>query len=496
MRNKQNSKICFSKMKLLPLFFLQLIISQNITFYYPTQITQLGWIAWDVSGLNLFLISNGNNIICKLKGECVIISLNRDTLLVRLTTENLFIIATHKPIFFWFRIVKLDTGLSFILPENIVSFDLMAANDLYLYLNLQSKGREEMFVYSIDWSDSNVLTKVSQFPHLSTRWQVEKDGIYAFTKNETHTILTMKSPDGRVNLWSTPISFCIGSEQLLVASCFPYSYTFCSPQNSVTQINNEKYEQQINIFSVDEGKVEAIGCSITEFFVLYNDSRVVQYNMYADYVYTYIPNSKKILPRYNQLKISDGYLFYALCDYTLKTDDCPNSTIYQWKVVENFKKTIFLSVLAKEIHALIKDVPSKNYIRTLTFKNISVDQIKQNSYFNAASYNKENKTIVIYFSGSGNIPRSTIGDMFLTEISIPNDEDQLHLTSVRYIPVHSASIRPISQYASHMFEANGLNYLVFHGGISSDYKVVFSTIFSISLTNGQYETLSQSDEFS
>jgi hypothetical protein len=250
----------------------------------------------------------------------------------------------------------------------------------------------------------------------------------------------------------------------------------------------------INFFSVDEGNIQAIECSPTHIFVLYDDSRVVQYSKNSDYVYTYLLSGKKTLPNYNKLKVSNDYILYALCNDSPDTDKCTNSTIFKWRIVENTPKTKLIEKSAQS--------PYSDYdyelnrpafkINTVTFTNIKIDFLpKQNSYFSAVSHQTDKSTIISYFSGSGNVQRSTVGDRFITQIVIPNSNiEVMRPVSVNYIPVkHPNTV--LSRYASALFESDGRNFLVLHGGLSSDYINVSSKFFSFDLSDGHALTLNQ-----
>lgn len=254
---------------------------------------------------------------------------------------------------------------------------------------------------------------------------------------------------------------------------------FVSP--AITQIDNKG--GIVNIFSAEEGKVLEIECS--DLFVLYNDSRVVQYSKTSDYIHTYLLEGKKSLPSNNQIRVSGGSLFFALCDSSPKDIICPNPTIYQWNVVGGpLNRTI-----SRRTTSNVSKVPTIANIelptdKTVTFRNIKVNPIKQNANFNAVSYKKKDSTVVVYFSG--NMQRSTIGDTLITEYIFPDGKESI---SVNYIQIRNTPIiRPISNYASNIFQSDGLNFLVLHGGLSSDFKTIYSKIHSIDLSNGYFDT--------
>lgn len=381
------------------------------------------------------------------------------------------------------------------LPPHVVTNYFMAATEKNLYLNLLLKDQENLFIYGNDWnSNYNFPTCLNTIKHQATKWNVKEDGLFSFAVNETHTFLTKLQPNGKYVSWNKTLPMCVGSSNFLIASCYPNTYALCSPQNIIMNFDSQTVGKIINFFSVDEGNIQAIECSPTHIFVLYDDSRVVQYSKNSDYVYTYLLSGKKTLPNYNKLKVSNDYILYALCNDSPDTDKCTNSTIFKWRIVENTPKTKLIEKSAQS--------PYSDYdyelnrpafkINTVTFTNIKIDFLpKQNSYFSAVSHQTDKSTIISYFSGSGNVQRSTVGDRFITQIVIPNSNiEVMRPVSVNYIPVkHPNTV--LSRYASALFESDGRNFLVLHGGLSSDYINVSSKFFSFDLSDGHALTLNQ-----
>jgi len=207
-----------------------------------------------------------------------------------------------------------------------------------------------------------------------------------------------------------------------------------------------------------------------------------------------------VLPQYNQLKASNGYLFYALCNYSVDKNICLEPTIYQWAVKQSFPQTTLhfssSSISDNDSDIYSEEFPSNFTFNSVTIKSFSETLLKQNSYFNAVSYKRGQSTIIVYFSGAGNIQRSTIGDTFIIEIVISNEDTPLRPIISRQFPVKSSSIRPLSRYAANIFQSDNIIFLLIHGGISSDFNVVCSKVFSLDLSTGKYETLNQKKEFS
>jgi hypothetical protein len=377
---------------------------------------------------------------------------------------------------------------------------MMVATGGNFYLNQLHNGKEELFIYGSYWPIQGMPELLTHIPFQSTRWTVKLDGIFSFASNETHTFLTKKSSDATQMLWNTTLPHCGGSSDLFVTSCYPNTYAFCGPQNIVTQISSTFNGKIMNVFSVDEGQVLAIECSETNLFVLYSDSRVMQYSSQSDYVHTYLVPNKMVLPQYNQLKASNGYLFYALCNYSVDKNICLEPTIYQWAVKQSFPQTTLhfssSSISDNDSDIYSEEFPSNFTFNSVTIKSFSETLLKQNSYFNAVSYKRGQSTIIVYFSGAGNIQRSTIGDTFIIEIVISNEDTPLRPIISRQFPVKSSSIRPLSRYAANIFQSDNIIFLLIHGGISSDFNVVCSKVFSLDLSTGKYETLNQKKEFS
>lgn len=352
-----------------------------------------------------------------------------------------------------------------------------------------------LYIYKLEYN-TIFGEEICHLEHQTTKWNPKQDGIFSFAKNKTQTFLTKMSLDGKSLAWNISLSSCVDSSDLLVASCHPHTYAFCSPQNVLARINNDIMKVD-STFSVDEGKVEAIECFNKGIFVLYNDSRIVQYSRDFEYVFSYVVDYKETLPKYNQLRVTSGYLYNALCDsYSNTSQKCISPTIYKWNIVPTQPMTTFTlrNVSSEGGSPEIYKEKTLEDINTVTFRKIEITEPTQNSYFSAVSYLNNGDTVIVYFSGAGNIERSTIGDVLITEIVIPGNP--LKSISINNKIVKTTNLRPVSRYASRLVIMNDSYFLVIHGGLSSDYQTVYSHIFSLDVLDGKYQLLKQTNRIS
>lgn len=473
-------------MKVLSRIFLLLILIEinSQKYSYSAELNQFGWIPWDVFNGRIIFHFSSRLHSCEPDQNCRLMDFGFVPHSCVRTYDYIFLVnEVNNQIVRYF-----GSASTYSLPPHPKSFDLFHVIEDFFYLNQLVNGKEQFFIYKMN-SITPYGEELNIIQHQTTKWKAKPDGIYSFTQNQTQTYLTKMTLDGNDMVWNITLSLCVNSSNLLVASCYPYTYALCSPQNFIIKINNEL--QTISSFPADEGTIETIECSKKDLFLLYNDTSVVQYSRDFEYVYTYFIAGKMILPKDNQVRISTGYMFTALCDYSNDKNECPHSKIYQWNIIGNpIKTTLTLTKASRDISSpeiYLEEALSD--INTLTFKKVELTDQKQNSYFNAFSYKKDQDTVIAYFSGAGNIEHATIGDSLITEILIPKDLSRP--ASLNYIKIQSPHIRPISHYASKLFQENNNTFLIIHGGLSSDYKTINSDVFSVQISDGKYQLLTQ-----
>jgi hypothetical protein len=204
------------------------------------------------------------------------------------------------------------------MPTNYdFGFRSVVATDSYFYLHQLVENKKVLNIYGNDWATSkfnpSLPTLIGSLGDKSTGWLVKKDGIYSFDKKENSIFLSKILSDGKTELWKNGVPLCDSTSTPLVASCYPFVYTLCTPQNIVQQYRSESGQNIIGVH-IKKGNIVSIECSSNGLFILYDDSKVDQYGSDLTYIYTYYVDNKKLLPFYSDIKIASGFLLCILCD--------------------------------------------------------------------------------------------------------------------------------------------------------------------------------------
>jgi hypothetical protein len=470
---------------------LVFVKSQKITNNYQIKKNEFGWFTWDATDKFIFFTSNDDTFYCKFDQQCQQFD-TKDLVpsLIKLSAINSYFLDYKNNRLVKFNYLDNDFTVS-VIPQDITNFAAISLTDSYLYLYQESYDSQLLII-----SSSQSILKL---PSLTTRWEVFEDGLYAFQQNEVNTFLLKTHSDGTMVLWNTTLSLCHGATRFFISSCGFFAHVICPPNNVVIQLDNVQ-GMIIKIFSINWGNIVEISCSLSSLFILYDDARVEQYTSNSDYVYSYIVNNTKIIPKYNQIISKGEYLIYGLCKRYIVPDQCPEIDIVQWSVKNSPQYTLISETLLPELNIGVPNFQvtiNKGGVHEL-FNSIKIDPVSvknnilhENSNFDAISYIDGESIIIAFFSGSGNVQRATVGNRIITKLTIPKQD--LSSITVSHVFVFSDEIYPLSRYASHFFLTSKSEYIIIiHGGLHADLETVNSMVFALQVSTGNFEKLSQS----
>jgi hypothetical protein len=465
-----------NKLILLFLDFL-LVRCQKFPLSYPLEINAHGWATWDVYQ-NLFYFKEGNRFVCDISnGQC--------TIKPEQFTSDIYITCNYKLLSidyaenkFW----NADMNKFVYLPLNAVKdFNGLYCSSKYYYLRYMDDN-VGFRLYSFGfWSLPNPTIENSGLnflPELKSKIFITSEALYLSYQSNDRIWLSKKSLDGMSSIWESYIPSCAFDSKVYVAACSPYVQALCG--NLITQFSPTDGSIILQ-YSTLEGEVIAMSCSPNYVFLLYNDTRIVQFSSESDYITSYYI-SGKIVPRYYKLQINAPYIFTMLCEYS-PGPGCLNAAVYQWKIVETFNETAITcdknpkSAFNGKLRLTRNDSKTyQAYVRHILSEN---NVPAQNSYFNAhALHSKASSFNFFYFSGGGNIKRATCGDLFLheTEIAFQGISYQVVKMTSKYVIPY-----PISNYASIVISSFERHYFLLHGGTSCDFLKMYNNIFLIEL---------------
>lgn len=323
--------------------FIYSSFSQEIVQIFDVNLNSNGWLSWDVrKGSFIFFDETikewSNCTLGETPETCKPQKSGYGVDSALLTSENLFIVDYKQYDLMRKYILAIDDAgnqpfYHNSLPKNYdFGYRSAAATDSYFYLYQIVENKRVLHIYGNDWGifTRNLLPKLhGTLDDKSTGWFIKKDGIYTFDKIENSTFLSKRQSDGSIKLWKRKVPLCDSSVRLLIASCYPFVYTVCTPLNIIQQFEAESGEN-IKGSPINTGDIESIECSSDGLFILYNDAKIDQYGCDLTYIYTYYVDNKKILPFFSDIKISNGFLLYILCDVNSQSK-CASPKIYKWK---------------------------------------------------------------------------------------------------------------------------------------------------------------------
>lgn len=195
--------------------------------------------------------------------------------------------------------------------------------------------------------------------------------------------------------------------------------------------------------------------------------------------------------------VMDGILWFAFCKSNPVM--CEESNQFVWTIVNNPEITNFTYV--RDPSSLIDGLPfnngktpeEKGYIKA-NFQDISVSTevlFEQNSFLDIASHKDQNKTIITYFSGGGDIQQDDCIDMTLYYMNITGiSEGNPSVKSLTSIAMKEY-LQPRNDYASVVLIISGTPFFIIHGGMNCECQDTFSDLFAINLIENQYISIFQ-----
>jgi hypothetical protein len=475
--------------KLMIFFFLSFA---NCKSYWSASVAfnKYGWLPWDVEGGVLIYYSGNQEYKCEFPGgicESSAVDYIPNTYILR--TSN----------FYFYNDDNTSKTCSFaeaFSPRKcyqsptikyISQFESISFIRDYIYVKNPTVSTIE--ICKVD------LTFVKTLNNSDYRWHF-KDTLYGFKVSSDTTKVTKYMLDGSAEIWSQPLSYCFPKDpdnELFVSVSGSLVFVICSSINLIYKLDGTKGNIIVS-YPLDSGNVKAFDCTSEFIFVLYGDANIVQYTLDFNYVYTYgIENSRT--PKYNILKVDNQYIFCVLCSEGLRSEECLSPVIYQWSIEKNIPKKVINYSVHKlaEPNSWIKLATTSQYksisSKTFSLENSSLSQIYSIS---PISYkDRNNQHHLIYFSGGGNAAKGLCGDFFLHDIIISElipievsglaESDKYRKYLFADIPNYS-----LIDYAAFLFPFNDSLFYIIHGGISCDFKTIFSTLFAIEIYQMKY----------
>jgi len=386
--------------------------------------------------------------------------------------------------------------------QYIKQFESISVINTYLYIKCPDIITIGFYV----WDSNGNVRDSTEIYNDDARWQL-KEFFYSFQVLEDQISLVKYSNyllNGNKLLWSASLPLCRTKDpnnELFVSVAHPFVFIICSSSNLIYKVYHDN-GKILTEYPLDSGNVKAFECSYEFLFILYGDANIVQYTLEFNYVHTYsIRNTKT--PKYNTLKVDDNYLLCVLCTGSLSSNECLSPVLYQWSVVKKIPKVIinYASPVSNGPSDLKSTVSSTIGYKAVPFRyHMHEDIFSPNYNFYPVTYkDDDNLQHIIYFSGGGNAAKGTCGDIFLHDIILKQElHSDIPITSEtflyqRYL-VSGAPKYPISDYAAALHITNDYIFYIIHGGISCDYKTIYSDLFCIDVKGRNYITIEQNEK--
>jgi hypothetical protein len=472
---------------------LQVILCQRIERTFAVNINDFGWIPWDISETgNLYFFSEStvqkcehqNNYICTPTSNH---KFNAD--IIAFSQNPSYIIDYHS------KLIHIQTSRWFnvTLPDLPVKYDLLKLNTNNAYIDYGSYLRIYPPIYDgMDFSSS----EFQDIYHQTTKWTLLFDGIYSFVQDKVFTFLTKISFSGVHTIWNVSIPECnyIENPTFHLTADSGNVFVVCGFPNMLFQMKSGN-GNLLKKIPLDSGNIVLIKSTDEFLFILFNDSRIVQYTIDQDYVHTYKVPRKK-LPPINKLEISRGYLFYVLCEEgNYQTFSCKNPLIYQLEIKRNIEKTTVKYKFESHrkqatIFLEFQDSPIYRRVNGMSIQHVSWDPsiiIEPNSFVHPIAVKKNNSISLKYFSGAGDLKKSTCGDVLFHSVEINSTEEKPFIHSKTSFFLGQGSERcSVGDYASVLASFGGKYYYIIHGGISCDLETIYSRIIFIDISENSH----------
>jgi hypothetical protein len=117
--------------------------------------------------------------------------------------------------------------------------------------------------------------------------------------------------------------------------------------------------------------------------------------------------------------------------------------------------------------------------------------IPKTTFLDIGLFSKNTSLIIAFLSGGVDIEASTCSDMVFNQAKIDIPEDIPKVISITSFPIETKIISALSDYASIVLTISGKPYFFLHGGISCDFETIYSSIYTIDLSEYNFFRLNQ-----
>jgi hypothetical protein len=479
--------------KLFLAFLVTFVSGQTALWKTDIKQNQFNFLGWDYFGGKLIYYSNGTEYHCDaLTKACKKNVINYTPTAYIITNTSYFYndleklgsckvdYASGKFICKFFKYVKY-----------LKEFQSISVNTEFFYIRYPEENC--LLVFDHLKFVNQTLPLLLKVPNLSTTWSVKQDGLYGI-KVDTEVVKIVKySLDGKFLWWTAVFPYCQTNNpkrEMHISYSQSKLYVVCSPASLLT-IYNTPDGSILDQYPLDNAGASAVECSESFVFILYGDGTVVQYTLDFNYVHTYSVENMK-LPAFNALKADDTYLFSAICKNENGSDSC---SIHQWSVQRNTTNIIVTSTTSVPLSPpsvkLENQTPWKR--NSFVFEDLTDQKKIQNSYFTPVTYKDDgNQQHLFYFSGEGISGKGVCGDIFFHDMIIGSGNGNYTVEVFSMWRVGEVN-NPLNNYAATLITDNVKYFYLIHGGVSCDYKTIYSDLFAIDIAYKQYIKVSHTN---
>jgi hypothetical protein len=478
------------------LFFLLIKISASQELKtIPISTNKNGWHVWDFHSGKIYVSRFNTLYECFPSSICRTLNIetSADTWLVVSPNYEVYVNDDKAQLTYKFQPKDDLTAVLFENKGYTKQFKSTSVNSLYFYL--RSPETSSLEIYDIkSWGPS--INLLNSLPNENSTWYVGDDGLFAFKVNSKGIFLIKYSLDGSSFSWIVPVPYCEYNniqQEVFFTGKNSRVFIVCSSINLAYLYNSKDGSLEAS-YPIENRDVVAVESTRNYFFILYNDTNLVQYTQDFDYVFTYFTSNTQ-LPQYNSLKSDDVYIVNVYCiPRTYK--GCLVPYLHIWEIVQG-RTRIFLNY-TENFSKILPKAFANNQTTVLKWKkyifseNLGKQINSHNSFFTPVKYTDRNsQDHIIFFSGGGNVAKGTCGDIFLHDIIVTElrteEKNDRSLSEIYLIPNGPAS--PLGDYAATLLQFDDVYYYLVHGGISCDFKRKFFTLFAINIITKEYSTI-------
>jgi hypothetical protein len=331
----------------------------------------------------------------------------------------------------------------------------------------------------------------------STPWSFSNNALFSLAINSTSVFLTkiyfVRTSEGP---WNVTVPMCVSQFELSSAIIKidhenSLIYVICISTNMVVGFHANNGEISFK-FGIEDGRVVEAGVNQDSLFLLYENTRVIQYLRESGYAGLYVIGNIS-LPMFPRLEISDtNIMSFVGCSRISLEKKCETPFISFWNTYKTSSTRIFYTNMLPDDTSKYSFELKSNLKGDTIFRKKNLGQgneMHQNSYFNPVSYFVDGHLHVAYFSGAGNIAKGTCGDAFLHIFNISDDSPHIIASSLVSDMIKNERLYPRGYYASILIRFKDKLYYVLHGGLSCDYMNTHSNLFAIDLNDKVYKNL-------